>query len=66
MCPEISMLLCVFVQCRQGVGVCPDDLDSRGTCNDDVKSVSGFNVNRLQQVSFSRPFTTGKIMLLTS
>ena len=60
------MLLCVFVQCRAGIGVCPDVVDSRGTCTDDVKSVSGFNANRVQQVSFSRPFTTGKIMLLTS
>ena len=40
--------------------MCPDTMDIRGTCSNDVFDVSGKNLNRKQRVSFSRPFTTGK------
>ena len=48
-----------FPQCRSGLGVCPDVLDNRGTCTDNLLGVSGFSSNRQQCVSFTRPFTTG-------
>ena len=40
--------------------MCPDAMDMSKTCTNDVFSVSGKNVNRKQQVSFTRPFTTSK------
>ena len=39
--------------------MCPDELDNRGTCTNDVSDVSGFAFNREQCVSFTRSFTTG-------
>ena len=39
--------------------MCPDTLDSRGTCANNVTVMSGESLNRLQCVSFIRPFETG-------
>ena len=51
-------------QCRAGVGACPDTLDSRGTCTNDVTEVTGFVSNGQQCVSFVRPFSTSEWALL--
>ena len=53
------MLCCV--QCRAGVGACPDTLDSSGTCTNDVTLVRGFSEDGQQCVVFSRNFAAGKL-----
>ena len=53
------MLCCV--QCRAGVGVCPDTEDSSGTCTNDVNLLGGFSENGQQCVAFSRNFAAGKL-----
>ena len=40
--------------------MCPDTVDSRGTCSNNVLGVRGVTTSRQQCVSFSRPFTTGE------
>ena len=42
--------------------MCPDVLDHRGTCRDDIVSgsIRGFSMNRQQCVSFTRMFRTSK------
>ena len=57
---KIHALFNGFLQCRAGLGVCPDALDDRGTCSNDVLNVHGTTTNRKQCVSFTRPFTTGE------
>ena len=56
---DLPVCYIFHMQCRGGVGVCPDTLDSRGTCADNVTVVSGYSFNRKQCVSFIRPFETG-------
>lgn len=48
------------MQCRNGVGVCPDELDSSGECTNDVFGVSGSRSNGEQCVTYSRNLTTSK------
>ena len=57
---KIHALFNGFLQCRTGLGVCPDALDDRGTCSNDVLNVHGTTTNRKQCVSFTRPFRTGE------
>ena len=49
-----------LMQCRAGVGACPDTMDSSGTCTNDVSDVTGFVRDGQQCVAFTRPFTTSK------
>ena len=48
------------MQCRAGVGACPDTMDSSGTCTNDVSNVTGFVADGQQCVAFTRPFSTCK------
>ena len=48
------------MQCRAGVGACPDTMDSSGTCTNDVTDVTGFVRDGQQCVAFTRPFSTSK------
>ena len=53
--------VCAFhVQCRAGLGACPDTLDSSGTCTNDISDVSGSVADGKQCVSFTRPLSTCK------
>ena len=45
-----------------GQGACPDTVDSRGTCTNDATVVEGFRDDSQQCVTFTRPFTPGKIL----
>ena len=54
------LLTCTHMQCRAGVGACPDTMDSSGTCSNDVSEVTGFIRNGQQCVAFTRPFSTCK------
>ena len=47
------------LQCRGGVGACPDEMDSSGSCTNDVSDVSGWKENGQQCVVFTRRFATG-------
>ena len=48
------------MQCRAGVGACPDTMDSSETCSNDVSNVTGFVADGQQCVAFTRPFSTCK------
>ena len=48
------------MQCRAGMGACPDTMDSSGTCTNDVSDVTGFVRDGQQCVAFTRPFSTSK------
>ena len=48
------------LQCRAGVGACPDTLDSSGKCTNDVTDVSGSVTDGKQCVSFVKHFSTCK------
>ncbi len=43
-----------------GVGACPDMLDMRGGCTDDVTIVGGRRSELKQCVAYTRPFNTSK------
>ena len=58
------MLCCV--QCRAGVGACPDMLDSSGTCTNDITLGGGFSEEGQQCVVFSRNFAAGKTTIFPS
>ena len=51
---------CSIVQCSDGVGACPDILDSSGSCTNDAYDVEGSITDGVQCVSFTRNLTTGK------
>ena len=53
------------MQCRAGMGACPDTMDSSGTCSNDVTDVTGFVADGQQCVAFTRPFSTCKRLLHT-
>ena len=48
------------LQCRGGVGVCPDTLLATGTGTQDVSIVAGDVVNNRRCIEYSRPLSTGK------
>ena len=52
------------MQCRDGVGACPDELDSSGTCQNDIFDISGYIENAIQCVSYSKNFSTGELRRL--
>ena len=52
------ILLCI-IQCSNGLGACPDTLDSSGSCTNDAYNVSGSITDGVQCVSFTRNLTTG-------
>ena len=54
--------MCLSLQCRNGVGACPDTVDSRGGCTNDVALVQGWKENGQQCVVFSRNFTSGQTL----
>ena len=56
--------VCLSLQCRNGVGACPDTVDSRGVCTNDVALVQGWKENGQQCVVFSRNFTSGQTLSL--
>ena len=56
----VMLFTCTHMQCRAGVGACPDTMDSSGTCTNDVTDVTGFVRDGQQCVAFTRPFTTSK------
>ena len=58
------MLCCV--QCRGGVGACPDTEDSSGTCTNHVTLVGGFSEDGQQCVTFTRNFAAGKTTIFPS
>ncbi|XP_064398586.1 protein Skeletor, isoforms B/C-like [Halichondria panicea] len=47
-----------YIQCVAGAGACPDTLDLRGGCTNDVFDISGSRVDTKQCVAFSRNFST--------
>ena len=59
-----SITILLHVQCRAGVGACPDTLDSSETCTNDIMDVSGSVTNGQQCVSFTRPFSTSKSFIV--
>ena len=65
-CPMYTVMLftCTHIQCRAGVGACPDTMDSSGTCTNDVTDVTGFVRDGQQCVAFTRPFTTSKSLVI--
>ena len=42
------------------MGACPDEMDSSGSCTNDVSDVSGWKENGQQCVVFTRRFATGE------
>lgn len=48
------------MQCRAGQGACPDTLDSRGSCSNDVTLVTGLKKDGQQCVVYSRKFAAGQ------
>ena len=46
------------------MGACPDTVDSRGGCTNDVVLVQGWKENGQQCVVFSRKFTSGQTLSL--
>ena len=65
-CPMYTVMsfTCTHMQCRAGVGACPDTMDSSGTCTNDVTDVTGFVRDGQQCVAFTRPFTTSKSLVI--
>ena len=65
-CPMYTVMsfTCTHMQCRAGVGACPDTMDSSGTCTNDVTDVTGFVRDGQQCVAFTRPFTTSKRLVI--
>jgi len=57
---DLFTTLLLYVQCRAGIGACPDTLDSSGNCTNDVTDVAGSITNGQQCVSYTRPFSTCK------
>ena len=50
----------LFLQCRDGVGVCPDKESSAGgTCREDNFDISGSVKDGVTCVTYSRHFDTG-------
>ena len=48
------------LQCRGGVGVCPDTLLASGSGTQDVSVVAGDVNNGRRCIEYSRPLSTGK------
>ena len=48
------------LQCRGGVGVCPDTLLASGTGTQDASIVAGDVTNTRRCIEYSRPLRTGK------
>ena len=62
---EFFLLFYIIVQCRGGSGACPDTVDTTTgrTCTNDVSDVSGTVSEGQQCISFTRPFSPGKLYL---
>ena len=50
----------IYFQCRDGEGACPDEMDSSGSCTNDISNITGFVTDGQQCVSFTRQFSTCK------
>ena len=48
----------IYFQCRDGEGACPDEMDSSGSCTNDISNITGFVTDGQQCVSFTRQFNT--------
>ena len=51
---------CALLQCVNGVGACPDEVDLTGSCTNDILSVSGSKEGGQQCVIYTRSFATSK------
>ena len=55
----------IFLQCRGGSGVCPDDMiTSNGGGSQDIVNITGEVMNRQTCVQYSRRLTTGELSVL--
>ena len=54
-----NVVTCLWLQCRNGDGVCPDTMVTGGTGSNDVFNVTGGVSNGLTCVQYSRMLDTG-------
>ena len=53
----------MYIQCRGGSGVCPDDLIvANGGGSQDIFDISGRTINGQTCVQYSRNLTTGELI----